>query len=90
MKALSIAAIVTAAVVLALVPAIVTVYREAYPDDGSRRAALTVCGLADPAFSRLKAKDRARCYAHSLQPPPAGQPRIPRREQIVDLGSAPG
>ena len=88
MKALSIAAIVTAALVLALAPAIGMIYGEAYPDDGNKRAALTACGLADSGFSRLRAEDRARCYARFLQTPPADRPRVPRHEQIVDLGLA--
>ena len=70
MKFLAIAAIMAAALTLALAPAASMIYAEAYPTDGTKRAALDACAGADPLFNRLSAAERAYCYARFLQPPP--------------------
>jgi len=67
-KALSIAGIIIVANLLALFPAVSTIYREAYPADAVKRAALAVCAHDDPGFNPLFANERAHCYARTLQP----------------------
>ena len=89
MKLLTITAIATAALLLALAPVVSTIYGEAYPGDGAKRAALDACALADPGFNRLNAGERARCYARVLQTPPADSPQAPRREEIAESGFEP-
>jgi len=69
-------------VALALTPAISTIYREAFPAEPVKRAALAACAQADPGFHRLIAGDRARCYARQLQLPPPPDP-VPRSEEIA-------
>jgi hypothetical protein len=77
MKGLSISAFLLASAGLALVPALSAVYREAYPAEPVKRAALAACAVLDPGFDRLIANARARCYARQLQAPelPVAQPR---------------
>ena len=82
MKGLAIAASLLGSVVLAFTPAISTIYREAFPDEPTKLAALAACAQADPGFHRLIAGERAKCYAHQLQTPPAPVP-VPRREEIA-------
>jgi len=84
MKGLSIAAFLIAAILLALAPAASTIYRDAYPVEAAKRAALAACGRDDPGFSRLLAGERARCYARLLQPAPEDSPVVPRREQVAE------
>jgi hypothetical protein len=67
-KALSIAGFIIVANLLALFPAASTIYREAYPAEAVKRAALAVCAHDDPGFSPLFANERARCYARTLRP----------------------
>lgn len=86
-KFLSIAAIMTMAMIVALAPAASTIYAEAYPLDGVKRAALDTCA-ADPGFDRLQAGERARCYARLLQVPAMDSPLPPRRLDIADTGPA--
>jgi hypothetical protein len=89
MKFLTVTAVVTAALLLALAPVVSAVYGEAYPSDGTQRAALNACAAADPGFNRLNAGARARCYARLLQAPAAPAPLLPRREEIAESGFAP-
>ena len=89
MKGLSIAGFMLAATVLAVTPALTTIYREAYPAEAARRAALAGCGQLDPGFNRLIASERAQCYAHFLQAAPDKPPMVPRHRQIVAAGPAP-
>lgn len=89
MRFLTITAVVTGALLLALAPVISAVYGEAYPSDRTQRAALNACATADPAFNRLNAGARARCYARLLEAPPAPAPSLPRREEIAESNFAP-
>lgn len=86
MKVLAIAAIVTAAFLVALAPAIGAIYGDAYPGDSKKRAALAACSASEAGFSRLLAEDRAQCYARFLAAPPTEPARVPRREQVAGLG----
>jgi len=85
-KFLSIAAIAVTGLVLALAPAASTIYREAFPQDSVRRAALAACASSDPGFSRLTAADRAACYARLLHPPQVDSPLQPRHQELADRG----
>jgi hypothetical protein len=85
MKVLSIAAILLASVTLALVPGLSSVYREAFPAEPTKRAALSACAEADPGFHRLIAEQRVRCYVQQLQAPQAPLP-VPRALEIAALG----
>jgi len=85
MKALSIPAFLIAAIALALVPAVSTIYGEAYPAEAAKRAALAVCAQSDPGFDRFYAGQRAQCYARQLSAPRVA-PAVPRREQLVEAG----
>ena len=85
MKVLSIAAILLASVTLALMPAVSTIYREAFPAEPTKRTALSACAEADPGFHRLIAEQRAQCYAQQLQAPEAPLP-APRALEIATLG----
>jgi hypothetical protein len=67
-KALLIAGVIIVANLLALFPAVSTIYREAYPAEAVKRAALAVCAHDDPGFNPLFASERAYCYARTLQP----------------------
>ena len=89
MRFLTVTAVVTAALLLALAPVVSAVYGEAYPSDGIQRAALNACVAADPRFNRLNAGARARCYARLLQAPPAPAPLLPRRQEIAESSFAP-
>ena len=82
MKGLAIAASLLGSVVLALTPAISTIYREAFPAEPDKRAALAACAQEDPGFHRLIAGERARCYARQLQAPAAPVP-VPRSHEIA-------
>ena len=53
MKALSIGGFAIVAVGLALAPAVSTIYREAFPTEATRRAALAACARLDPDFQVL-------------------------------------
>jgi hypothetical protein len=86
MKCLSVASLLLASVALALAPAITTIYREAFPSELVKRAALTACAQADSGFDRLIAVERAKCYARQLQTVPAPEP-VPRSQEIVDSGA---
>jgi hypothetical protein len=86
MKGLSVAASLLAAVALALMPAVSTIYREAFPAEATKRAALAACVQADSGFRRLIAVERAKCYARQWQAPPQFD-MVPRREEIVDSGT---
>jgi len=86
MKGLSIAAALLVSVALALAPTISTVYREAFPAEPTKRAALAACAQADPGFNRLIAGERAKCYARQLQAPPPLDP-VPRRDDIAASGA---
>jgi hypothetical protein len=86
MKALSLGACLVGAVLLALTPAASTIYREAYPLEAVKRAALAVCAEVDPSFDRLIAGQRAKCYARQLQAPEMPQP-APRRIELADSRS---
>ncbi|MBV8776881.1 MAG: hypothetical protein JO258_06760 [Alphaproteobacteria bacterium] len=81
MKAFAIPAILAAAFGVAVAPVAVAIYRDAFPADPARRAALAACAQ-DAGFNRLIAADRARCYAQALSPA-APPPPVPRRLQIV-------
>jgi hypothetical protein len=83
MKGLFIAGLVAAAIMLALAPALTTIYREAYPADALRREALATCAHDERGFNRLFAGERARCYARILRAPPADAPPVPRRVQVA-------
>ena len=85
MKGWSIAASLFASIALALMPSVSTIYREAFPAEPVKRAALAACAQADAGFHRLIAGDRAKCYARQLPPPPLDMP--PRSEEIVDRGT---
>jgi len=87
MRALSVAGFLVAAALLALLPAVSTIYREAYPAEAARRAALAACAQADPGFDRLIARQRASCYARQL-PAPATREAVPRSEELAEAGSA--
>lgn len=87
MKGLSIAASLLAAVVLALTPTVSTIYREAFPAEPTKRAALAACAQANPGFRRLIADQRAKCYARQYQTTPPVDP-VPRREQLAGSGMA--
>jgi hypothetical protein len=82
MKALSVAAVLLASVALALAPAVRAIYREAYPVEAAKRAALAACVTADPSFDRLIAGQRAQCYARQLQAPEKPE-MVPRSLQIA-------
>jgi hypothetical protein len=82
MKALSIAAFLVGAVLLALAPAASTIYREAYPVEPVKRAALAACAGADQGFDRLIAGQRAQCYARQLQAPETPE-MVPRSVEIA-------
>ncbi len=79
MKGLTIATLLAAAVLIAMFPAIGTVYSAAYPDDPARQHALSICTRDDPGFNRLLAIDRAACYQRLLNLPAskAGAPSTP-------------
>ena len=83
-KVLSIAGIAAAAMLLALLPALVTIYGEAYPADPDKQIALKACAREQPAFNRFLRAQRAHCYAR-LQPLPAAPPLVPRRVQVAQL-----
>jgi hypothetical protein len=85
MKGLSIAAALFASVTLALTPTIATIYREAFPAEPEKRAALAACAEADPGFRRLIAEQRAQCYARQLLAPEAPLP-VPRALEIAASG----
>jgi hypothetical protein len=85
MKGLSIAGFIVAAILLALAPAASTIYREAYPDEAEKRAALAACAQDDPGFNRLFAGERARCYARVLQRPPSPTAPVPRSVELADI-----
>ncbi|HEV2185734.1 MAG TPA: hypothetical protein VGR70_00905 [Stellaceae bacterium] len=85
MKVLSIAAILLASITLALMPALSTIYREAFPDERTKGAALSACAEADPSFHRLIAEQRAQCYGQRLEAPQAPLP-APRTLEIATLG----
>jgi hypothetical protein len=87
MKGWSIAGLLLASVALALTPAISTIYREAFPAEPIKRAALAACTQADAGFRRLIADDRAKCYARQLPAPPPPLEMVPRSEEIVDSGT---
>jgi hypothetical protein len=82
MKALSVAAFLLASVALALAPAFSMIYREAYPVEAGKRAALAACAEADGGFDRLIADQRAQCYARQLQAPERPE-EVPRSEQLA-------
>jgi hypothetical protein len=86
MKGLSIAAVLFASVALALAPTVSTVYREAFPAEPAKRAALAACAQVDPGFHRLIAGERAKCYARQLQGPTPPAP-VPRRGDIAAAGA---
>jgi hypothetical protein len=83
MKGWSIAALLLVSVALALTPAISTIYRESFPAEPIKRAALAACAQSDARFSRLIADERAKCYARQLPAPPPLE-MVPRSEEIVD------
>jgi len=84
MKSLWVGLFLLASVALALVPAASAVYREAYPSEPAKRAALAACARSDPGFDRLFAADRAKCYARQLQSPaPPGA--VPRSLDVVEI-----
>jgi hypothetical protein len=82
MKALSVAAFLLASVALALTPAVSMIYREAYPIEPVKRAALAACAEADRGFDRLIAGQRAQCYARRLQAPETPE-AVPPSEQLA-------
>ena len=82
MKGLSIAAILLASVALPLAPAVTTIYREAFPAEPAKRAALAACAQADPGFRRLIAEQRAQCYVRQLQAPEMPLP-VPQTLEIA-------
>ena len=82
MKGLSIAAVLLASVALPLAPAVTTAYREAFPAEPTKRAALAACAEADPGFHRLIAEQRAQCYVRQLQAPAMPLP-VPRTVEIA-------
>jgi hypothetical protein len=82
MKGVAITISLLGSVVLALTPAVSTIYREAFPTDPTKRAALATCARADPGFHRLIAGDRAQCYARQAPAPPLPDP-VPRSEEIA-------
>ena len=86
MKGLSIATVLFAAIALALTPTISTIYREAFPAEPTKRAALATCAQADPGFRRLIAEQRAQCYARQLQAPAPPAP-VPHRHDIAASGA---
>jgi hypothetical protein len=86
MKGFSVAACLLASVALALAPAVSTIYRQAFPAEPVKRAALAACAQADPGFHRLIAGQRAKCYARQLQAQPPLD-MVPRSEEIVDSGT---
>jgi hypothetical protein len=83
-KALSIAGFIVVAILLALTPALSTIYHEAYPAEQAKRAALAVCARTEPGFNRLFAEERARCYARLLPAPPNEPAVVPRLEQVAE------
>jgi len=83
-KALSIVGVVTIAMLLALLPALVTIYGEAYPAAPSKQMALAACAREETAFNRFLKAERAHCYAR-LQIAPASPSPVPRRIQVVEL-----
>ena len=85
MKVWSIAAILLASVTLALVPALSMIYREAFPAEPTKRAALSACAETDPGFHRLIAEQRAQCYGQQL-PAPEVPLSAPRALEIATLG----
>jgi hypothetical protein len=62
MKLAAIAALVFASLLIALAPAVGTLYGEVYPRDSAKKEALRQCHKIDPAFNRLIAAARAACY----------------------------
>jgi len=88
MRAVSIASFLLASLAVALAPAVMTVYREAFPAEAAKRAALAACARADPGFDRLIASDRAQCYARRLPAAETPQP-VPRRGEIASAAMHP-
>jgi hypothetical protein len=86
MKGIAIAAVLLVSVTLAMTPTVSTIYREAFPTEPTKRAALAACAQADPGFRRLIAEQRAQCYARQLQTPPPPDP-VPRRDDIATSGA---
>jgi hypothetical protein len=82
MKGLVIAASMLGSVLLPLTPAISTIYREAFPTEPAKQAALAACAQDDPGFHRLIASERAQCYARQLLAPAQPDP-MPRSREIV-------
>jgi hypothetical protein len=83
MKALVALGLVTGSLLLALAPAISTIYCEAYPAEPAKRSALAACARDEPDFNRLFADERARCYQRFRQSPPPETPLVPRRLQLA-------
>jgi hypothetical protein len=87
MKALIALGLVAAAIMLALAPAISTIYSEAYPAERVKRSALAACARDEPDFNRLFADERARCYQRFRQVAPPETPLVPRRLQLAGATS---
>jgi hypothetical protein len=71
MKLAAIGALVFASPLIALAPAVSTLYGEAYPRDATKKEALYQCRKVDPAFNRLIAAARSACYDSHQSAKPA-------------------
>jgi hypothetical protein len=71
MKLAAIGALVFASMLIALAPAVSTLYGEVYPQDSAKKEALRQCYKTDPAFNRLIAVARAACYDSHRNAEPA-------------------
>jgi hypothetical protein len=87
MKTLVALGLMVAAILLALAPAVSTIYSEAYPAEPVKRSALAACARDEPDFNRLFADERARCYQRFRQSAPPETPLVPRRLQLAAAAS---
>lgn len=73
---------------------LVNLYKDAYPDDQSKRVALSECFRENHAFNRLDRAAREDCYRHALISQVAAQGRLPSAPPLavnmVDLSRAAG
>jgi hypothetical protein len=66
-------------------------YRELYPGDPARRAALETCFERDHGFNRADGAARAECYRREIAAPPAvAAPAPPASSDFVDRWRAAG